>query len=90
MQDKIELFQREANPAQPLQPNNVKEQLNTLQENLTLVQMQTVEDMPFSKFLVKISNSYYQTIGRFTKAFLTGGGQTRTPEVAITSKKQMS
>jgi len=37
--------------------------------------METVEDMPFSKFLVKISNSYYQTIGKFTKAFLTGASR---------------
>jgi hypothetical protein len=28
--------------------------------------------MPFSKFLVRISNSYYQTIGKFTRAILTG------------------
>ena len=34
--------------------------------------LQTVEDMPFSKFLVRISNSYYQTIGKFTKTLLTG------------------
>jgi hypothetical protein len=31
-----------------------------------------VEDMPFSKFLVRISNSYYQTIGKYTKTLLTG------------------
>ena len=28
--------------------------------------------MPFSKFLVRISNSYYQTIGKYTKTLLTG------------------
>ena len=28
--------------------------------------------MPFSKFLVRISNSYYQTIGKYTRTLLTG------------------
>jgi hypothetical protein len=36
------------------------------------VDLQTVEDMPFSKFLLRISNSYYQTIGKYTKTLLTG------------------
>lgn len=49
-----------------------KEQLNTLQENLTRVNMDTVEDMPFSRFLVRISNSYYQTIGKFTRQLVIG------------------
>ena len=31
-----------------------QEQLNTIQENLTRVQMDTVEDLPFSKFLVNL------------------------------------
>jgi len=44
-----------------------KEKLNTLQENMTHVNMETVEDIPFSRFLVRISNSYYQTIGKFTR-----------------------
>ena len=34
--------------------------------------LHTVEDMPFSKFLVRISNSYYQTIGKYTRTLLTG------------------
>lgn len=55
----------------------MKEKLNTIQENLTKVEMDTIEDMPFSKFLVRISNSYYQTIGKFTKSLLTGGGGAR-------------
>lgn len=48
------------------------DQLNTLQENLTKVNMYTVEDLPFSKFLVRISQSYYQTIGKFAKSLFTG------------------
>ena len=34
--------------------------------------METIEDTPFSRFLVKISNSYYQTLGKFTKSLLIG------------------
>lgn len=50
----------------------MKEKMDTLQENLTKVQMDQIEDMPFSRYLVKISNSYYQTIGKFTKQLLQG------------------
>ena len=49
-----------------------KDKQDTLQENLTRVNMDTVEDMPFSRFLVRISNSYYQTIGKFTRQLVIG------------------
>ena len=51
---------------------NPKDKQDTLQENLTRVNMDTVEDMPFSRFLVRISNSYYQTIGKFTRQLVIG------------------
>jgi len=38
---------------------------------LTKVNMDTVEDLPFSKFLVRISQSYYQTIGKFAKSLFS-------------------
>lgn len=40
--------------------------------------MEQVEDMPFSRYLVKISNSYYQTIGKFTKQLLQGAKNLQT------------
>lgn len=66
--DKLEVFQKEMERIH-LNDNyyQTKERLNTLQENLTRVNMETVEDMPFSRFLVRISHSYYQTIGKFTR-----------------------
>jgi len=50
--------------------------------------MNTVEDMPFSKFLVRISNSYYQTVGKFTRSILTGNKASHK-EVMPPSKKQI-
>ncbi len=58
---KLEKFQREMENqidelalAQNQQLMN-HEQLNSIQENLTKVNMDTVEDLPFSKFLVRFS-----------------------------------
>eukprot|EP00347_Sterkiella_histriomuscorum_P005467 403356505 len=74
--DRIENFQREMEEqiAQGQDGYRLEiraDQLNTLQENLTRVNMDTVEDLPFSKFLVRISQSYYQTIGKFAKSLFT-------------------
>jgi hypothetical protein len=44
--------------------------------------METVEDMPFSKFLVRISNSYYQTIGKYTRQMIIGAAANGTPETS--------
>lgn len=94
--EKLEQYQRELEMSQEdgaqVQQQEMKNQLNTIQENLTKVQLETVEDMPFSKFLVnnlillyfqvRISNSYYQTIGKFTKQLLTTAKNNEAPTKA--------
>lgn len=55
MNEKLERFQREMESQNEEDGNAVDirhEQLNTIQENLTKVNEETVEDLPFSKFLV--------------------------------------
>ncbi|CDW82012.1 zinc finger domain protein [Stylonychia lemnae] len=74
--EKIEMCQREIensqNEGDDGRLNGINaEKLNTLQENLTRVNIDTVEDLPFSKFLVRISQSYYQTIGKFAKSLFS-------------------
>lgn len=58
LNDKLEKFQRqlenEAEGAGEVDEDQ-QQRLNTIQENLTKITEETVEDLPFSKFLVRIN-----------------------------------